>query len=185
MAQNGRKSLEELKEEIAARGGVFGMSENADEEETRRFLESVIADEEGEGEPLTVWLVRAGYSPPPAAGLDDAALTGELQALIRHLAFLGVYLERTDHLSDRELYTWITEEELHQPEVLFPGNPNFAMHLDVLGGCSEEDLQLNLIYYADEEERKDWAERFRERIPPRKPRPFDRDRFLPQPSRGL
>ena len=58
-----------------------------------------------------------------------------------------------------------------------------ALHLDVLGGGSEEDLHLNLKYYADEEERRDWAKDWPEEpMPAHEDLPYDRDRHLPQPD---
>jgi len=54
-----------------------------------------------------------------------------------------------------------------------------------LGGCSEEDIQLQMKYYADEE----WRQQFQREFPdfvmpePEDP-PYDRDRLLPQPDYG-
>src|SRR5438552_225451 len=56
-------------------------------------------------------------------------------------------------------------------------------HLDVLGGCSEEDLVLQMRYYADESYRAWWDAEFPDfPMPPREKPPFDRDRQLPQPE---
>jgi hypothetical protein len=55
--------------------------------------------------------------------------------------------------------------------------------VDVLGGCSEEDLILSMRYYADKEERRRWASVFPDfPMPPRKKPPYDRDRRLPRPD---
>jgi hypothetical protein len=56
-------------------------------------------------------------------------------------------------------------------------------HLDILGGCSEEDLVLSMRYYANDTERKLWAAEFPDfRMPARERPPYDRDRLLPQPA---
>lgn len=56
-------------------------------------------------------------------------------------------------------------------------------HLDVLGGCSEEDLILSMRYYSDDEERVEWQKDFPDfPMPPKEKPPYDRDRMLPQPE---
>jgi len=60
-----------------------------------------------------------------------------------------------------------------------------ACHMSPLGGCSEEDTQLYLKYYADEEWRCDWQKQYpEETLPDHEDPPYDRDRFLPQPDYG-
>jgi len=92
-----------------------------------------------------------------------------------------VFLERTDHLSDRELYTWLWGTALREEFEGF-GLPPGNWHVDVLGGGSEEDLILDMRYYADDTERALWAAEFPDfPMPPREPPPHNRDPFLPQP----
>jgi hypothetical protein len=93
-----------------------------------------------------------------------------------------LFLERTDHLSDRELYSWLWKNALRE-ELMGFGMPFGNCHLDVLGGCSEEDLILGMRYYADPEERARWAKEFPDfPMPPSEKPPFDRDRRLPKPE---
>ena len=55
------------------------------------------------------------------------------------------------------------------------------MHIDVIGGGSQEDIDLYLRYYASETDREEWRREFpNHHMPPRKVPPFDRDRFLPK-----
>jgi hypothetical protein len=68
--------------------------------------------------------------------------------------------------------------------VLQPDNANFACHIDLIGNGSEED-HIYLKYYADEDERSQWAKEWPdEPMPDRERLPFDRDRHLPQTSFG-
>jgi hypothetical protein len=54
-------------------------------------------------------------------------------------------------------------------------------HVDVLGGCSEEDLILLMRHYSSAEERARWAEEFPDfPMPPMEKPPYDRDRRLPR-----
>ena len=53
-------------------------------------------------------------------------------------------------------------------------------HIDVIGGGSEEDIEIGLRYYDTEEQRGHWAKDFPDDvIPPHEAPPFDRDRHLP------
>jgi hypothetical protein len=63
-----------------------------------------------------------------------------------------------------------------------PCDANCAWHADVLGGWSEEDTQVFLTYYADDETRQDWLEQFPDCVlPAHEDPPYERDRHLPQP----
>ena len=46
---------------------------------------------------------KMGIALPAPEELTDAQLSAKLWEVIEALAFLGAYLEHTDHLSDREL----------------------------------------------------------------------------------
>jgi hypothetical protein len=130
-------------------------------------------------------LVAMGIELPPPDDLPDGQLSAKLWEVIEALAFLGAYLEHTDHLSDRELYSQLWSEELREASLFLPNDPDSAWHIDFVGSGSEEDVALFLTYYADEEERQDWAEDWWDGpLPNPKPRPHDRDRHLPQPHRG-
>ena len=128
-------------------------------------------------------LIQRGVQLPEPEALDDAALTTKLWEVINALAMLRTFVERTDHLSDRELYEFLWKRGLREETPVEPLNATEAFHLDVLGGCSDEDLQLNLRYYADDDERRDWAKDWPDDpMPPHEDLPFDRDRHLPEPD---
>ena len=123
---------------------------------------------------------------PEPAALDDGALTAKLWEVIKGLAMLRNFLERTDHLSDRELYEFLWKRGLRDETPVEPLDATEEFHLDVLGGCSAEDLHLNLKYYADGDERRDWAENWPEdAMRAHEDLPYDRDRRLPQPDYTL
>src|SRR5262249_51388616 len=135
--------------------------------------------------PLIDTLVEMGLTLPPPEELTDGQLSAKLWEVIEALAFLRAYLEHTDHLSDRELYSQLWTEELREAALFVPNDPDSAWHIDFVGSGSEEDTTLFLTYYADEEERQQWAEDWWDGpLPTPKPRPYDRDRYLPQPHRG-
>ena len=126
-------------------------------------------------------LLRLGVSLPEPDSLSQDALREKLWEVIGALAELRVFLHNTDHLSDRELYTHLWEHGLRQEIVDAPPDPQLQTHLDLLGGCTEEDLQTYLRYYADEQYRRMWSEDFPEdNLPEHEDPPFDRDSQLPR-----
>jgi hypothetical protein len=134
-----------------------------------RFLDGTEAGEV----PLEVLRAR-GIVMPEEKSLDDSELHRVLWTVIHGMAEIGMFLEWTDHLSDRELYRFLAEALLQETMLAFG-----AEHLSPIGGCSEEDNDVYLRYYADEEDRKSWSGDGAT-IPPHEARPFDRDRLLPQ-----
>lgn len=127
-------------------------------------------------------IVRAeGIQLRPPEELSDAELTAQLWVVIRALAARNTFLSSTDHLSDRELYTHLFEETFHQvtEDVVAPG---WNQHIDIVGGCSEEDIRLHHRYYAADESRALWLAQFPDDVlPPKEVPPYDRDRRLPKP----
>lgn len=135
--------------------------------------------------PLDLLLAR-GLVLPESSAIDDETLSEKLQNLIQEMASMGIYLEFTDHLSDRELWDYLRNDALLTPEFLCPEDPLFACHLSPIGGYSNEDIAIDLRYYADEETRQRWAEDWPEdTMPPHESRPYDRDRFLPKHEERL
>lgn len=175
--------IEKLRREIdeVAGGEMFGgKAADCDPKIEEAFLENVLALEtHGFAAPFDA-LIKDGFDLSPPDTLDDAALTAKLWELIRELARRRLFLESTDHLNDRELYTWLVSDALRE-EMMGFGLPFGNCHLDVLGGCSEEDLILSMRYYSDDEERARWAKDFPDfQMPPKEKPPHDRDRLLPQ-----
>jgi len=183
--QKRARHIQEMKEQYQRfmRSSItpfLGLFKSPKEEEA--FLEHILFMEGVVEQPLFDLLEMSGVQLPPPQALDDATLQTKLWEVIKGMALLGHYLSSTDHLSDRQLYEVLWTEILREPTSVCPNDPTASCHIDILGGCSEEDLQLRLKYYADEDERLACAEQFPECIvPPHEPLPYDRDRHLPSP----
>lgn len=174
-----------LREEIEKLGGSALSVEDMPAEVEEEFLRHVLAYETAEPISLFKLLENAGSILPPPSELNDEQLTEKLQEIIGRMASLGAYVMHTDHLSDRGLYEYLYEDGLREEAVLFPENPSYAYMLDLTGSGSDVDNQIYLMYYADDEHRKQWADDWPDDvIPDHKDPPFDRDRFLPQSPIG-
>ncbi|MEX2218989.1 MAG: hypothetical protein WD749_09540 [Phycisphaerales bacterium] len=126
-------------------------------------------------------LLKAGVALPAPESLDDAALHAKIWEIVRRLAEWDVYLAHTDHLSDRELYEHLWRDSLREQGPIFPPGSGWINHIDLIGGCSEEDIEVGLRYYDDEEQRQRWSSEFPDYvIPPHESPPYDRDRLLPK-----
>ncbi|HVR42291.1 MAG TPA: hypothetical protein VMS56_02500 [Thermoanaerobaculia bacterium] len=183
----GCETIEELRARVAEVCGPLHMGGTATPEIESEFLRQIIAfhEEENERVPLEM-LAESGKVYRSPSDLDDEELARELARLVDDVAFLGIYLTSTDHLSDRELYEKLVGEILLEPTSLMPGNLAYGVHVDVIGGFSEEDIEIYLRYYAGESSRAHWRERFPgEEIPPKEIPPYDRDRFLPNGERRV
>lgn len=137
------------------------------------YLERLDAWLDGEDEgtiPLDV-LRGEGIDAPPPESLDDDALHAALWRVIDALPEIGIVIEYTDHLSDRELYVKLVTETLTEPAFLPENAPGVTVY-----DMSSEDSEVYLTYYADDETRADWARDFPdEPMPPKKPLPYNRD----------
>jgi hypothetical protein len=176
-----RAETERLKRELEALGAVHTwVSDDLPPEQQHEFLRRVLAFEHGSTTTLLAELQRIGIDVPPPATLSDEALAQKLWEIINGLADLHVFLERTDHLSDRDLYTLLHDELLPDEMDELGTDDRTTWHLDILGGCSSEDLHLHLKYYADEEQRREWLADWPDYdVPAHHDPPYDRDRLLP------
>jgi hypothetical protein len=130
-------------------------------------------------------LENAGVSLPAPDSLKDEELTAKLWEIIQKLALLHVFIEQTDHLSDRELYTHLWTDSLREETKALPLAAGSAHHIQLLGSCSEEDMVLYLKYYADDDFRRHWHKDWpKDPIPKHEDPPYDRDRLLPKPDYG-
>ena len=153
--------------------------------DTMRALDDWLEDDESGVIPAD-FLEARGVALPPAEELSDDELHDSLWSLIRDMADIGMFLQSTDHLSDRQLYEHLTKESLLVRTFLAPDNIMFGEHIDIIGGFSNDDIRIYLTYYANEEERESFREGFEGDFPKSLPRPNDRDRLLPtQEERAL
>ncbi len=173
-----QRRIRQLEQEIRSLGASFQVDDGFDERMTESFLESVLEFERSPMTTLRQQLAESGYGLPSE---EPPSITRELWTLIRQLAFIGVYVENTDHLDDRELYHWLVQQ-IDEP-TRFPQSVGFAMHLDVIGSGSDDDNRLYLTYYASDEDRATWQSEFpSEELPEHGVPPHDRDRYLPKPD---
>jgi hypothetical protein len=159
---------------------TFWASEDCPPEVLAQFWQNVA---EYELAPLTTHFRRleeAGIKPPSPESVDDKDLPAVLWEVIDGLAEMRVFLEDTNHLSDRELYALLWNEVLRESVKDMSFGEGSAWHLQLLGTGSEEDNYLYMKYYADEDYRKHWLASFPEdELPEHQDPPYDRDRFLP------
>ena len=155
-------------------------SEDMSHELREQFWEYVVAYEEAEWITSFDLLVQSGIKLPAPEELDDSQLTAKLWEVIHGLAMLRMFLYSTDHLSDRELYEELWHEVLREENPVMPINEDSACHIDLVSSGSEEDNELYLRYYADEEARHHWAQDWpNDAMPTHETPPYDRDRHLP------
>jgi hypothetical protein len=180
------KRIAELKrqaEELAGGKMVEGKMEDTPPEVEEGFWQYVVDYEKAPWTTNFKQLEEAGIDLPAPETLNDEQLTKTLWEVIHALALLRVFLEETDHLSDRELYTELWSDMLREEVKAMPPDPDGAYHLSPLGGCSDEDIQLQMKHYADEEWRQQFQKEFPDFVmPEHEDPPYDRDRLLPQPD---
>jgi hypothetical protein len=124
-------------------------------------------------------LIQLGVEMIPPVELDDTKLHAKLQEVLYALAAMRCFLHNTDHLSDRELYTWLWSDGLRQetPDLSQLGG---AWHMSPIGSGADEDVAIFLKYYASEEERRRWNVDFpNDPLPPHCALPHHRDKNLP------
>jgi hypothetical protein len=176
--------IERLKARAATASGGRMMSYEADGLSPalrEQFWQRVIDAETAPTTTLVKELSAIGVDLPDPDGLDDEALHTALWTIIEALGTLHVYLDQTDHLSDRELYTTLLRDILPEEMDALDVDDSSAWHIDILGGCSLEDVALFLKYYADDEAREFWRRDVPDfAMPEHVDPPYDRDSRLPQ-----
>ena len=179
------KRIEKLRSKLKELGDEISHESDLPADMEEEFLKHILAFETAEQLTLMQWLENAGSHVPAPEELADDALTTKLWEVINRMASLGAYLHHTNHLSDRELYSYLYYDALQEPTVLFPENPGYVYGIDVVGSGSDEDMEIYMKYYADEEYREKWAKDFPDfSMPPREVTAFDRDKDLPKSPFG-
>ena len=179
--------IEKLQERIAELSGKAMMFEGdaeLDPDIQEAFLENVVAMEEAGFSAPAEKLKEGGLVLRPASELDDQAVHDKLWEVVHAMALRNMFVTSTDHLSDRELYVRLMEN-LEEESFMGPAVPRrgFNFVIDLVSSGSDEDNELYLKYYADEQTREQWTEDFPDmEIPERVQPPYDRDRLLPQPD---
>jgi hypothetical protein len=179
--------INELKhklDDIAGKETPMFTSDDCPPDLQEAFLNSVVAYETA---PVTTdfkRLRKEGVVLPPPDQLSDEDISTKLKELIDRMARRRTYVTHTNHLSERELYEYLWSDGLREEHAEMPGqtDPDFkgGWCIDVLGSGSEEDSELYLKYYADEDYRKYWKKQFpKDKLPKHEDPPYDRDRHLP------
>jgi hypothetical protein len=151
-------------------------------DQSEKFWKAVVDYETAPSITKLQQLIDAGIELPEPDAMDDAALSANLWEVIHALAKLRVFLDDTDHLSDRELYAWLWQHGLREEVPLVDDGASSACYLSPIGGCSESDIWTALKYYADEEWRQQWLVDFPDyEMPDSEEAPYDRDQHLPLP----
>lgn len=146
-----------------------------------QFWNNVLAFETAKKTCHFIQLKESGIALPPDE-LNDAEVHDKLWQIIHTLAARNTFFTDTNHLSDRELYEHLWDETLREVTVDLPPDSGWTHHIDLVSSGSDEDNELYLKHYADEDYREFWRKDFPDDvIPPHVDPPHDRDRHLPQP----
>ncbi len=161
-----RDELERYLDESISRVNVQQLPLAAENE----FLASMLAWEQAPVLPVYRWF-EPELRPPRPEVLNDQDLHLILWDVIYKLFERRIVLDFTEHLSDRRLYCLIYRDILPAREKKLD-NPNNYLHWDCTGPAGDPEIWLT--FYASQEERQDWAETYRQPLPPRAARPYPR-----------
>lgn len=174
-----KKRIDELKrqaDELAGGEMVGWKSDDLSPEIEEDFLQGIIAYESAPWTTHYQQLEEAGVELPDPQTMDDEKLTAKLWETIEALARMRVFVDSTNHLSDRELYALLWSDVLHEETKAMALDEYSAWHIDLIGSGSEEDVYLWMKYYADEETRRQWKNDFPDyEMPEHEDPPYDRD----------
>ena len=127
-------------------------------------------------------LRAAGIELPEPDAVAGADLRRKLWEVIAGLANLRVFLDHTNHLTDRELYSKLWHEML-RGDTPASDESGLDTHIEPDYLDSEDGLLIYLTYYADDKARQRWSKEFPgDSMPAHRDPPFNRDDLLPGPS---
>jgi len=162
-----RDALEPLFDESINRVNVHMMTTGAEND----FLESMLEWERAPILPICEWFQPKLELPHPD-DLTDQQVRNYLYQTVGRLYEKHVVLDFTDHLTDRQLYCLIYRDILPSHEKMIRRQNNY-LHWDCANTDGDPDPWLR--YYANEEERRMWAEETEGYLPPIDDPPFPRD----------
>lgn len=147
-----------------------------------QFLQRVIAFETAPDITDFEQLTADGVELPDPETVPEQELGAVLRRVIAALSKHQVFLERTNHLSDRELYSVLWHDVLREEHAVLPEGDTGAWHVDIPGDDAQSTNYLT--YYATEGDREMWRKDFPD-VPlpaPRHPE-YERDAASPRPDR--
>jgi hypothetical protein len=181
--ENKIEALKRRAEELSGEPMEIGTLDDCSAETEEAFWKHLVDYEEAPWTTHFQQLENAGVSLPAPDSLKDEELTNKLCEVIQKLALLHVFIEQTDHLSDRELYTYLLNDCLREETKAMPLAANSACHIQLLSSGSDEDNFLYLKYYADNDWRRQWHKDWpNDPMPDHEDPLHDRDRMLPKPD---
>ena len=146
----------------------------------QEFLQNVVDYEAAPWTTHYQQLEEAGLELPDPETMDDEKLTAKLWQVIEALAGMRVFVDSTNHLSDRELYTELWSDVLREDTKAMVLDEYSAWHIDLIGSGSDEDIYLWMKHYADDKTRRQWMNDWPDyEMPDHEDPPYDRDRHLP------
>ena len=104
-----KERIRKLRAELEKIGGsIIDRHERLPPDMEEEFLRHILEYETQERMTLLKWLENSGVQVPAPDQLDDKRLSVKLEEVIYGMAYLGAYLLHTNHLSDRELYEFLS-----------------------------------------------------------------------------
>jgi hypothetical protein len=181
MDMDQKQRLERLKAEARRLSGgdlkSFGI-DNLSPDIAEQFLRRVIAFETAPMVTDFAALTADGVDLPDPETVPDSEIGAVLWRVIVELSRQQVFLHRTNHLSDRELYWVLWHDVLREEHAVLPDGDTGSWHVDIPG----DDAQATsyLTYYATERERRQWRRDFPDaQVPAHRDPVYDRDAALP------
>ena len=130
-------------------------------------------------------LPEHGVNLLPPAELTDDSVCPCLWEVLQAMAEMGVYVQHTNHLTDRELYEALWHHVLRQDAFLPGDGMESAWVHDFIGSDQPEDRQLWLASYASDDERREEQEAEGGELPPKQVAVANRDWRLPRSTLGI
>jgi hypothetical protein len=148
----------------------------------KEYERKMILFEEGPTTTHFEQLSGAGIQLPEPDSIAEADLKTKLWEVIAGLAKLRVFLDRTNHLNDRELYDKLWRDVLRK-ETPAIDEIGFNTHVDLAPIGDDEETAAYLKYYADEDDRARWSKEFPgDQMLRHEDPPLNRDDLLPGPD---
>ena len=156
------------------------LSKNAEADSYAEYERKMLLFENGPTTTHFQQLIEKGVELPEPDLVGDDDIRTKLWEVLAGLGELRVYLDHTDHLSDRELYARLWHDTLRS-DVPAIDEIGFSHHVElVLCTGDEPETSIYLRYFADDEWRTNWRkDNPGYDMPPAADPPFNRDCLIP------